>query len=57
MLLLGHNYIGTEHILLSPICEGDGAAVLVLVKLGAEQNRIRQQVNQLVGGQQPQPGH
>ena len=41
MLLLGHN-IGTEHILLSPICEGDGVAVLVLVKLGAEQNRIRQ---------------
>ena len=32
-------------------------AVLVLVKLGAEQNRIRQHVNQLVSGQQAQPGH
>jgi hypothetical protein len=32
-------------------------AVVVLVKLGAEQNRIRQQVNQLVSGQEPQPGH
>jgi ATP-dependent Clp protease ATP-binding subunit ClpC len=57
VLLFGHNYIGIEPILLSPICEGDGVAVLVLVKLGAEQNRIRQQVNQLVSGQQPQPGH
>jgi hypothetical protein len=28
VLLLGHNYIGTEHILLSPICEDDGEALL-----------------------------
>jgi len=46
------NYVGTERILLSLICEGDGVAVLVLLKLGAEQNRIRQQVIQLVSGQQ-----
>ena len=46
------NYVGTERILLSLICEGDGVAVLVLLKLGAEQNRIRQQVIPLVSGQQ-----
>jgi ATP-dependent Clp protease ATP-binding subunit ClpA len=42
--LLGHNYIGTEHILLGLIHEGDGVAAQVLVKLGASLNRVRQQV-------------
>src|SRR5581483_1352102 len=39
---LGHTYIGTEHILLGLIREGDGVAAQVLVKLGADLNRVRQ---------------
>ena len=54
-LQLGDNYIGTEHILLGLIREGNGVAAQVLVRLGAELNRVRQQVIQLVG-QQPQSG-
>ena len=49
-LQLGHNYIGTEHILLGLIREGDGVAAQVLVKLGADLNRVRQQVLQLLHG-------
>ena len=45
-LQLGHNYIGTEHILLGLIREGDGVAAQVLVRLGADLNRVRQQVIQ-----------
>ncbi len=41
---LGHNYIGTEHILLGLIREGNGVAAQVLVRLGADLNRVRQQV-------------
>ena len=51
-LQLGHNYIGTEHILLGLIREGDGVAAQVLVKLGADLNRVRQQVIQLLQGHQ-----
>ena len=51
-LQLGHNYIGTEHILLGLIREGEGVAAQVLVKLGAELTRVRQQVIQLVAGYQ-----
>ena len=51
-LQLGHNYIGTEHILLGLIREGEGVAAQVLVKLGADLNRVRQQVNQLLQGYQ-----
>ena len=51
-LQLGHNYIGTEHILLGLIGEGEGVAVQVLVKLGADPSRIRQQVIQLLQGSQ-----
>jgi ATP-dependent Clp protease ATP-binding subunit ClpA len=47
---LGHEYIGTEHILLGLIREGEGVAAQVLIKLGADLNRVRQQVLQLVGG-------
>src|SRR5258707_8817031 len=43
-LQLGHNYIGTEHILLGLIREGEGVAAQVLVRLGADLNRVRQQV-------------
>ena len=51
-LQLGHNYIGTEHILLGLIREGEGVAAQVLVKLGADPGRIRQQVVQLLQGSQ-----
>ena len=51
-LQLGHNYIGTEHILLGLIREGEGVAAQVLVKLGADLNRVRQQVLQLLSGSQ-----
>ncbi len=51
-LQLGHNYIGTEHILLGLIREGEGVAAQVLVKLGADLNRVRQTVIQLLSGYQ-----
>ena len=47
-LQLGHNYIGTEHILLGLIREGEGVAAQVLVKLGADLARVREQVIQLL---------
>jgi len=49
-LQLGHSYIGTEHILLGLIREGEGVAAQVLVKLGADLSRVRQQVIQLLSG-------
>ena len=49
-LQLGHNYIGTEHILLGLIREGEGVAAQVLVKLGADLSRVRRQVIQLLTG-------
>ena len=59
-LQLGHNYIGTEHILLGLIREGEGVAAQVLQKLGADLNRVRQQVIQLLsgytGGKEAAPG-
>ncbi|HEY3293370.1 MAG TPA: ATP-dependent Clp protease ATP-binding subunit [Candidatus Nanopelagicaceae bacterium] len=51
-LQLGHNYIGTEHILLGLIREGEGVAAQVLMKLGADLSRVRQQVIQLLSGYQ-----
>jgi ATP-dependent Clp protease ATP-binding subunit ClpC len=48
--LLGHNYIGTEHLLLGLIREGEGIAAQVLVRLGADLNRVRQQVIRLITG-------
>jgi len=51
-LQLGHDYIGTEHILLGLIREGDGVAAQVLVTLGGDLNRVRQQVIQLLDGHQ-----
>ena len=50
---LGHDYVGTEHILLGLIREGNGVAAQVLVKHGADPNRVRQQVIWLISGQQP----
>jgi ATP-dependent Clp protease ATP-binding subunit ClpC len=51
-LQLGHDYIGTEHILLGLVREGGGVAAQILVKLGADLNRVRQQVIQLLHGRQ-----
>jgi ATP-dependent Clp protease ATP-binding subunit ClpA len=47
---LRHNYIGTEHLLLGLVREGHGVAAQVLVKLGADLSRVRQQVIQLLSG-------
>ena len=55
-LQLGHNYIGTEHILLGLIREGDGVAAQVLVRLGADLNRVRHQVIQLIHSRPPREG-
>ncbi|MBP2645024.1 MAG: ATP-dependent Clp protease ATP-binding subunit ClpC [Firmicutes bacterium] len=57
---LGHNYIGTEHLLLGLIREGEGVAAQVLASLGADINVVRQRVIELLGGfamsgQAPQP--
>ncbi|MFM1785782.1 MAG: hypothetical protein RLZZ108_806, partial [Actinomycetota bacterium] len=49
-LQLGHSYIGTEHLLLGLIREGEGVAAQVLTKLGADSNRVRQQVVELLSG-------
>jgi ATP-dependent Clp protease ATP-binding subunit ClpC len=49
-LQLGHNYIGTEHILLGLIREGEGVAAQVLQKLGADLNRARQKVVEMLAG-------
>ncbi|TMK55127.1 MAG: ATP-dependent Clp protease ATP-binding subunit [Actinobacteria bacterium] len=54
-LQLGHNYIGTEHILLGLIREGEGVAAQVLVKLGADLNKVRAQVIALLQGYQGGP--
>ncbi|MCT1828454.1 ATP-dependent Clp protease ATP-binding subunit [Brevibacterium luteolum] len=51
-LQLGHTYIGTEHILLGLIREGEGVAAQVLVKLGADLARVRQEVIKLISGYQ-----
>ncbi len=52
-LQLGHNYIGTEHLLLGLIRQGEGVAVQVLTTLGAGPDRVRQQVVAMIGGQPP----
>jgi ATP-dependent Clp protease ATP-binding subunit ClpC len=55
-LQLGHNYIGTEHMLLGLVREGEGVAAQVLVSLGADLPRVRQQVIQLLSGYQSSGG-
>ncbi|MCH8985043.1 MAG: ATP-dependent Clp protease ATP-binding subunit [Acidobacteria bacterium] len=55
-LQLGHNYIGTEHILLGLIREGEGVAAQVLQQLGAELHKVRQTVIQLLSGVQGDSG-
>ena len=51
-LQLGHNYIGTEHMLLGLVREGEGVAAQVLTSLGADLSRVRQQVIQILSGYQ-----
>jgi hypothetical protein len=55
-LTLGHDRVGTGHILLGLIREGDGVAAQVLVRLGADLNQVRQQVIELVSDLRPQSG-
>ena len=56
--LLNHNYIGTEHILLGLIHEGDGIAAQALLSLGVTQEAVRDQVVEIIGqGQQAPSGH
>lgn len=50
-LQLGHNYIGTEHILLALIREGQGVGAQVLGKLGVELNQARKRVLDILGGE------
>ncbi len=47
-LQLGHNYIGTEHILLGLLREGEGVAALALTRLGADHGQVRDQVLRLL---------
>ena len=49
-LQLGHNYIGTEHMLLGLVREGEGVAAQVLLSLGADLSRVRRQVIELLSG-------
>lgn len=53
---LGHSYVGTEHILLGLIREGEGVAARVLNNLGVSLNKARQQVLQLLGSNESQAG-
>jgi len=52
---LGHNYIGTEHLLLGLIREGEGVASQVLMNLGLDLNRVRNEVITLLGSSSPAP--
>lgn len=53
---LGHSYIGTEHLLLGLVSEGDGVAAQVLASLGADLRLIRMQVEKMLSGQQGKEG-
>jgi ATP-dependent Clp protease ATP-binding subunit ClpC len=48
--LLGHNYVGTEHLLLGLIREGEGVAAKVLLELGVDRKRVREETLKLLGG-------
>jgi ATP-dependent Clp protease ATP-binding subunit ClpC len=56
--MLNHNYIGTEHILLGLIHEGEGVAAKALESLGISLEAVRQKVEEIIGhGQQSPSGH
>jgi len=50
---LGHQYIGTEHLLLGLVCEGEGVAAQVLMSLGGDLGRVRERVVEMLSGYQP----
>ncbi|MDI6709781.1 MAG: ATP-dependent Clp protease ATP-binding subunit [Thermoanaerobacterales bacterium] len=50
---LGHNYVGTEHLLLGLIREGEGVAAQILTGMGADLNKVRNLVLQMLGGAAP----
>ena len=52
-LRLGHNHIGTEHLLLGLVREGEGVAAQILWRLGADMNRVGQTVIELLPGYRP----
>jgi len=55
---LNHNYIGTEHLLLGLVREGEGVAAKALESLGISLDEVRQQVEEIIGqGQEAPPGH
>jgi ATP-dependent Clp protease ATP-binding subunit ClpC len=54
--LLGHNYVGTEHLLLGLIREGEGVAARVLLELGADRKRVREETMKLLGPTSPSQG-
>jgi ClpA/ClpB-like protein len=56
-LQLGHNYIGTEHLLLGVVREGDGVGAQVLVSLGADLNRVRAAVLDSLSAYESKSGH
>jgi ATP-dependent Clp protease ATP-binding subunit ClpC len=53
---LGHNYVGTEHLLLGLIREGEGVAAKVLLELGVDRKRVREETLKLLGGSPSQQG-
>jgi hypothetical protein len=55
-LQLGHSYISTEHLLLGLVREDEGVATTVLIRLGADPERVRQEVINLMSGRQGQEG-
>ena len=56
--MLNHNYIGTEHILLGLIHEGEGVAAKALEQMGISLEAVREQVEEIIGhGQNPPTGH
>src|SRR5215468_9169548 len=56
--LLGHDYIGTEHLLLGLLADGEGTAARALESLGVTLDAAREQVREIIGeGEQPQQGH
>jgi hypothetical protein len=55
-LQLGHSYISTEHLLLGLVREGEGVAATVLMRLGADSERVRQEVINLMSGRQGSDG-
>ena len=52
---LGHNYIGTEHILLGLVHENEGVGARILLDLGADANKVRDTVVQMLGGRAVYP--